>query len=105
MMSLHSRMACGIWLSLRENKVGQRWEQLAGYDVWTLKAHLESTMPAGHSWETFKAGALHIDHKKPRALFKFTSAEDPEFKACWALDNLQLLTAHDNQVKGAKYNA
>jgi len=45
----------------------------------------------------------HIDHIRPISAFSFTVPEDPEFKECWALNNLQPLWAFDNLSKGGKW--
>ena len=47
----------------------------------------------------------HIDHIKPQSLFNFESFEDDEFKECWALDNLQPLSAEENRKKSNKYRS
>jgi 5-methylcytosine-specific restriction endonuclease McrA len=44
----------------------------------------------------------HIDHIIPISSFSFSSPEDPEFKAAWALTNLRPLWAAQNISKGAK---
>jgi 5-methylcytosine-specific restriction endonuclease McrA len=44
-----------------------------------------------------------IDHIKPKSLFNFETPEDPEFKECWALENLQPLEAMENIKKGNKF--
>ena len=60
------------------------------------------TLPVGHTWTDFLEGDFHIDHIIPCAAFNFQSPEDPDFKRCWALSNLQLLPAEENLKKGAK---
>ena len=45
----------------------------------------------------------HIDHIKPKSWFKYDSAEHPEFKQCWSLENLQPLEAEKNLAKSNKY--
>ncbi len=65
-----------------------------------LIAHLESLFQPSMTWENY--GKWHIDHKRPIASFNFTSYEDPEFKECWALNNLQPMWAKENMSKGNK---
>jgi len=43
---------------------------------------------------------FHIDHIRPISSFKYTSADDEDFKKCWALSNLQWLPADVNMSKG-----
>ena len=67
--------------------------------------HLLSTLPAGYTEaDACDGNKLHIDHIRPVSSFNLTGNVDDEFKACWALENLRLLPARDNMVKGAKYN-
>lgn len=68
-----------------------------------LEARLRETIPVGYTWQDFMDGRLHIDHIKPIAAFNYTSDTDPEFLACWALSNLQLLPDSENMSKGAKW--
>ena len=64
-----------------------------------LIAHLESLFTDGMSWENM--GEWHIDHIRPIASFNYDSTDHPEFKECWALENLQPLWATDNMSKGS----
>ncbi len=96
-------MSGNIWRCLTSrntSKRGNTWEKLVGYTVEELMAHLESKFWPGMSWSNY--GQWHIDHIIPDSVFHYTSYEDPEFKECWALSNLQPLWAHDNQSKHAK---
>jgi len=49
------------------------------------------------SWENY--GKWHVDHIVPVASFIWTSSDDAEFKACWALTNLRPLWADANRRK------
>lgn len=89
-----------IYYSLKGNKNGRHWEGLVGYTVEELMAHLEAQFKPGMTWDNY--GEWHIDHIRPIASFNFTSPDDPEFRECWALENLQPLWAKENQQKGAK---
>lgn len=98
--ALNYRMRHSIWLSLKEQKQGQSWEELIGYTVDDLRVHLERQFLPGMSWDNM--GEWHIDHVLPLALHKFESPDDPEFKAAWSLPNLRPLWAEDNLKKNAK---
>lgn len=89
-----------IWQSIKQNKKSIHWENLVGYNLKDLMVHLEKLFKSGMSWSNY--GKWHIDHRKPVSSFNFTSPEDPEFKQCWALKNLQPLWAMDNFVKNNK---
>lgn len=86
-------------LSGRKNY--RRWQTLVGYGLEELRKHLSEQFAEGMTWENH--GDWHIDHRRPIASFDFTSPEDPGFKECWALGNLQPLWAKENMAKGARY--
>ena len=73
--------------------------QLLGYSVEQLKERLTKTMPIGYTWQDFLNGKLDIDHIKPIKDFNYSNAKDKEFKDCWELKNLRLLTVYDNRSK------
>ena len=75
---------------------------LLGYTKYELKEHLESQFTDGMSWDNMSA--WHIDHIRPVASFNYDSTDHPDFKKCWALNNLQPLWASDNCSKGAKWD-
>jgi hypothetical protein len=102
--TLRYRISASINKSLKRNKHGYYWEKLVGYTLKQLIERLQDTMPVGASWQDLFNGRLHIDHIKPIASFNFNSYKSKQFKECWALDNLQLLWARDNLIKGSKYN-
>jgi hypothetical protein len=89
-----------IWWALRKNKAGRPWTQFVDYTLGELMQHLESQFQLGMTWDNY--GEWHIDHIRPKSSFTFTSADDPQFKECWALSNLQPLWAKDNLSKGTK---
>jgi hypothetical protein len=70
-----------------------------GYTLNELKLHLQNQFKDGMSWDNM--GEWHIDHIFPISAFNFTKPEDPEFRQCWALDNLRPLWATDNLRKNA----
>ena len=75
---------------------------LLGYTKNELKDYLESLFADGMSWDN--THLWHIDHIRPISSFNFDSTEHPDFKKCWALDNLQPLWANDNLSKGDKWD-
>lgn len=84
----------------RGGKQGQSWEQCVGYTVDDLRAHLERQFQKGMSWDNY--GDWHVDHIIPASSFKYESASDPDFRACWCLTNLRPLWAADNLRKRDK---
>jgi hypothetical protein len=79
-----------------------RFGAMTGYTFDELWARLLQTMPSDASIADFMHGRLHIDHIKPRAAFNL--ADHSQLTSCWALDNLQLLWAADNQKKWRHIN-
>ena len=98
---LYHRMSQSIREALRGAKRRCKWEDLLGYSVDELKAHLESQFTEGMTWEQFFGGGIHIDHLIPRMNFKYISSNDLQFKQCWALSNLRPIWPKENSVSGA----
>jgi hypothetical protein len=88
--------------SLGDNKVNRHWEDLVGYNLKQLKAHIESLFQLGMSWDNYGLHGWHIDHKIPISAFNITSYICEDFQKCWALENLQPLWAEDNLRKSNK---
>lgn len=89
---------------LHGKKAGRSWKILVGYTVDELRKHLESLLQPGMTWENYGGkDGWWIDHIRPVASFSYTTAEDPEFKECWSLANLQPLWAKDNISKSDKW--
>jgi len=101
-VNINRRMTTAIGLSLKGNKRGRKWETLVGYTLNDLIKRLKKTIPEGYTWQDFLEGRLHIDHIVPKKVFNFSRPEHIDFKRCWALNNLQLLPARENILKGAK---
>lgn len=76
------------------SKGGKGWQQLVGYTASDLKRHLERQFTKGMTWDNY--GEWHVDHIIPVALFTYTTPDDPDFKACWALTNLRPFWGGDN---------
>jgi hypothetical protein len=108
MLRINKVFRASIWSALKGKKDFRSWRNLVGYDVTELKAHLESLFVDGMNWSNYGewrlGGPLRwvIDHKRPRASFSFSNAEDPQFKECWGLANLQPMWGPENARKGDK---
>ena len=98
---LSQGISTSITRGLKNGKEGKNWREFVDFTIDELKKHLEKQFKSGMSWENY--GEWHIDHKKPVSMFNFNSPEDPEFKLCWCLANLQPLWAKDNIIKGNKF--
>ncbi len=86
------------------SKDGRSWQNLVGYDLDELMVHLEAQFTDGMSWDTYGKYGWWIDHIKPITAFTYTTPDDPDFKECWALDNLQPLWYAENISKGGNWN-
>jgi hypothetical protein len=96
---ISSCIRTGMCKSLHGQKAGRHWEDLVGYTVEDLMKHLGSRFQDGMTLNNF--GEWEIDHVLPVVYFNFVSTEDPEFKECWSLENLQPLWAKDNRQKNS----
>ena len=99
--TFHLNLTIGnaIRKAIKFNKKNRHWEELVGYTLEDLMNHLESQFDDKMSWDN-QGSYWHIDHVKPKSLFKYECPEDKEFKKCWALENLQPLEAGENKRKG-----
>ena len=95
-----SHMRTLMHRAIGKAKAGRSWRTFVDYTLEELMTHLERQFKPGMSWEN--KGDWHIDHIIPRSSFEYSSPDDPEFKKCWSLSNLQPLWAVDNIRKNAK---
>jgi len=104
MWKINSRMRSSLKCNLLRNSISKTSTtfKLLGYSVVELREHLESQFTDGMSWDNI--GEWHIDHIRPISSFDYDSTDHPDFKKCWALNNLQPLWAKDNLTKGNKWD-
>ena len=95
--------------ALKGGKGGQSFLPYVDWTTPELKEHLESQFEDWMTWDNH--GVLHptekrwqIDHIKPQSVMLegVTSMDDPKFRECWALENLQPLEARENISNGNK---
>ena len=98
---LNCNISSRISDALNREKAGRKWQTLVGYTLEDLINHLEKQFDNKMSWNNY--GSWEIDHIKPQSLFHYIYPEDPEFKKCWALSNLQPMEKIANRRKGNKY--
>ena len=99
---LNDCIGSAIRTALHGKKAGRGWESLVGYTLKDLIKHLENLFDENMSWDN-RGSYWQIDHIKPQSLFYYENAEDPEFKKCWELKNLQPLEAMENRSKSNHY--
>lgn len=108
MMRINNVIGSSVAQSLRGLKNNRAWQSLVGYTIVQLKERLESLFAHGMGWDNYgiwrPGGPLrwHVDHIKPKSSFTFASAEDPQFRECWSISNLQPLWGPDNLSKSNK---
>lgn len=90
---IKKNMSYAIWRGLNGGKFGKHWENLIPYNVKDLISHIESKFTKGMTWDNYGKNGWHIDHIIPQSYFKYDSYDHPDFRACWALSNLQPLWA------------
>jgi len=95
---LDANIATAVYKVLRSSKKWKKWQDLVGYKIEELISHLEKQFDDKMTWNNY-GSYWEVDHIKPKSLFKYETAEDPEFKKCWALNNLQPLEKSENRVK------
>jgi len=100
---LDTNMGTIISMCLKGKKASRKWENLVSYTLEDLIKHLENLFDENMNWDNY-GSYWWIDHKKPRSLFRYTFPEDPEFKKCWALENLQPMEKIANIKKGNLFN-
>ena len=98
---LRKRLKARLRAMLKGSATGTS-EKLFGFTRDELVNHFKNQFTLGMTWEALMRGEIHIDHKRPVSSFNITSVDDPDFKVCWGLDNLQPLWAEDNYSKSAK---
>jgi hypothetical protein len=84
------------------------------YTIEELKIHLENLFEPWMTWDNWgiydpnswndldsSTWTWQLDHIIPHSTFHYTSMEDQSFKDCWALNNLQPLSAKQNIIDGS----
>ena len=99
---LDGNLAATINHILKGQKAGRKWQTLVGYTTKNLMKHLERQFDKNMTWDNY-GSYWEVDHIKPKILFRYNTPEDPEFKKCWALENLQPLEKSANRKKHDKF--
>jgi len=101
---LRWRVGTYLGMSLKDRGAERRsrgLRSLVGWHIADLRQHLERQFTRGMAWENYGT-AWEIDHVIPLSAFSYSSSDDPEFKAAWALANLRPLAISANRSKGGK---
>lgn len=78
------------------------WKHLP-YTPLEAREYFEKQLGEQIDWPNFKSTGLEIDHIIPQAYLAFESYSDKNFRECWALKNLQVLTKTENIAKSSVY--
>ncbi len=102
---LSDNMSNHIYYALKNKNIsknGIHYENLIINTIQEIIEHLKKNFLPGMTLENHGRGGWHIHHIVPKEFFKFTSADDVEFKYCWSTDNLIPLWEKDNIEKSDK---
>lgn len=94
-------------MASRGNKKEASCFEYLDYTAEELRVHLEEQFEPWMSWENWGKASnsertWHIDHIYPHSKLPYDSLEHPNFKKCWALENLRPLCAIENIKKKDK---
>jgi len=97
------------------SKSGQSIIKYLPYTVEKLKEHLESLFEPWMNWENWGrfikktwndsdpgTWTWQIDHIIPQSRLPYDSMAHPNFKKCWALENIRPLKSKQNLIKSNK---
>lgn len=90
------------------SKFGESITNYLPYTIEQLKIYIEFLFEPWMTWDnhgSYKIGGerkWNIDHIIPQSLLPYDSMEHPNFKKCWALENLMPLDAFENISKSNK---
>ena len=99
-----------IQLALKDNGSFKNnasvWKYLS-YNAQQLKQYIEQCWESWMNWENYgkcsnNNRTWNLDHIYPHSLLPYDSMEHPNFKKCWALENLRPMEAKENTKKSNK---
>ena len=102
MHRLSNNLRGNMYHALKAMKGFRKWESLVGYTLGELALHLEQRFGEGMTWNNY-GSVWHVDHIVPKSWFKYASTDDPKFKECWAIKNLQPKLKTDNLKKKNRF--
>lgn len=77
------------------------WSELP-YSPKEVIEHLKSQFTESMNWDNYGT-YWNVDHVKPQAALPYNSMQEPNFKECWAIENLRPMTRSANSTKGSKH--
>ena len=100
---IRRRLKQALRLAHKKNRARFPLIKYLPYTVEQLMEHLENQFQEGMTWKNY-GGHRHcwnMDHIHPRSRLLYDSVEHPNFRKCWALNNLRPMWVKDNVAKGA----
>jgi len=88
----------------RESRGEKSVFDLLDYTKEQLLKHFESLFTDDITWDNYGKYGWSIEHIRPHASFNYDSTDHPDFKKCWALNNLEPMKAIENKTKGDKWD-
>ncbi len=111
---LHSNISRMLRFGFK-NKKPESTKKLLPYTIKQLKQHLEMQFESWMNWNNHgkyykkiwndndnKTWTWQIDHIIPQSELLYNSIEHPNFKKCWALENIRPLNAKINVIEGTR---
>lgn len=115
---MHKSASYAIWKQLKsvgKSKEGHSCLDFLPYDIEDLVAHIEDKFEYWMTWENHgvyipkewddndpSTWKWQLDHIIPHSKFNYASMNCEEFRQCWALSNLQPLSAKQNNQDGVR---
>jgi hypothetical protein len=98
--AITNRIQAVIHDALRNKRdgAGSKYCAALDYTWFDLRYHLESLFTDDMTWEN-RGDVWEIDHIKPISSFRYVSISHPDFRECWALENLRPLHRPENASK------
>ena len=103
------RLRYNVSMAVREalkrqckKKNGESMFEYLPYTPLELYEHIESQFTEHMSWDNYGT-YWHMDHIIPQVVLIYDSLKHPNFRKCWALNNLRPLEKFKNASKGSLY--
>lgn len=98
---LSKSMSRGIGKSLNGKRGDKQWQELVGYSAKDLIIYWDTIYSGWRKYLDMRDLVTH--HVIPVRCFNYISADDPEFKRCWAFYNLQPTSSHEHRKLHQKH--
>ena len=103
------RLRYNVSMAVREalkrqckKKNGESMFEYLPYTPLELYEHIENQFTEHMSWDNYGT-YWHMDHIIPQVVLIYDSLKHPNFRKCWALNNLQPLEKFKNASKGSLF--